>query len=275
MQRLLICVTISLLIIANGFGQMIKRPAKVKPTDFETSTGMKVLYQRTLVTFPFREDVSSGNVTDKQFKLSLEFIIRVLLNKSDCNKNFPLLSTAYTGSLKVTSIDYYTLEKNKIKKTDIEKSLIKTEKDGDAIQTNFSSMMKDSVAIIDLFYSIVSDNKDSIIILNYNDIPLQDTKITIDIPEFYAYSSVQKSDCFESETSNRQGYVRGYKLANSNSSITGKAIAEAMKIQFPKAEYRPVYYKVHSTSYIWKSNCSSEKSNALLKLSISGISELK
>jgi hypothetical protein len=274
-QFFLICFFLSMLLNANVFGQRLKKPDKLKLADFSVANNIAVLYQRTYVSFLFKEDVSRGNVTDNQFKLSAEYILRIFLTKPTSSKDFQLLSKTYNVIPKIKSIDYYSLENNKIKKSDIENSLIKVEQNENVFYTNFSSLMKDSIAIIDLSYSIISDKKDSIVILNYNNIPLHDAIIIIDVPEIYTYSSLKSAGCLELETSTKQGFVRGYQMANSNAPVTGKAMADAFKIQFPKADYRPVYFKINSYNYTWTSKCSSVITPNILSLYVSRIMELK
>jgi|WetSurMetagenome_2_1015567.scaffolds.fasta_scaffold237936_2 hypothetical protein len=265
--------------IISSFSQRPEKPQKVKPSDFSLNTNSpQVLYHRALVTFPFKEDKSNGHVTDKQFTLSIEFISRIYLSKSSCNKDFILLSKIFNSIPIIQSIDYYHLDNNKIKKSQIKNSELNLESNDVFYYANFSPLIKDSIAIIDLSYSMTTEKKDFIVLLNTDNVPLHDMKVKIDIPEIYTYKNLRISDCLNSKKINEFGILRGYQLANSSAPITGEILADIFKKQFPNANYKPVYFNIKSTLYTWNDSCSLDNSiipTPILSLCISEIKELK
>lgn len=250
-------ILIFLIFLNDTFGQRIEKPDKLKLTDFSTGSDLiDVLYQRTLVTFPFEEDKSHAVVTNQQFKLSIVSLIRIRLKIAAGKDNFILLPNIVESDAKILAADYYYIENNKIKNIKPKNSEILLEKNDSVIYTNFSNVIKDSVVIIDLFYSLVSHKKESIMIFNNKNVSYQNIKITIDIPEIYTYKNVKIADCFSLDIKTKPGEVRGYKNAvTPGSSVTGKIVADAISSQFPNAKFNPVFYKINSHIYTLSESC--------------------
>jgi hypothetical protein len=244
-------ILICLIFLNDTFSQRIEKPDKLKLTDFSTGSNLiDVLYQRTLVTFPFEEDKSHAEVTDQQFKLKIESIIRIRLKIGASKDNFIILPNIFESDPKILSVDYCYIENNKIKKNQLKSSEILIAKDDSVFYTNFSNIMKDSVVIIDLLYSLTSNKKDRIMIFNNKNVPYQNLKITIDIPEIYTYKNFKIADFFSLDIKKRPGFIRGYHdITNSGSPVTGKIIADVIKNQFPSTKFQPVFYEVHSYIY--------------------------
>jgi hypothetical protein len=261
------------------FSQRPENPQKLKSSDFLIDNAPpQISYLRTLVTFPFQEDKSNGKVTDNQFKLSIKSISRLHLSKASCNIDYVLSSKLLVSPPIIQSIDYYYLEGNKIKKREIKNSDLIVENNDLFYYVNFSSLINDSLVIIDLSYYVTSEKKDLIVLVNPASIPIQDMKLIVDIPEIYLYKNLITSDCLMVKASSHLGSIRGYRLANSSGSITGEILAKVFKEQFPNANYEPVYYKLNSNIYTWIKDCkmdSSIFSKPILSLVISNKTELK
>jgi len=213
------------------------------------------MFQRTLVTFPFEEDKSLGEVTDRQFKLSIESIIRIRINRVASKGNFVLLPNIFATDPKIRSIEYSYLENNKIKNRKIQDSEIILEKSDSVSFINFTNIMKDSVVIIDIFYSLITLNKENITILRNEKTHYQNMKITIDIPEIYTYNYPILVDCLDHDLKSKAGGIRGYRMDSSNSSVTGKIVADVFKANFPNAKYKAVYLRINSHTYTLTENC--------------------
>jgi hypothetical protein len=246
-------IFICLIFLNDTFSQRIEKPDKLKPTDFSTVSNLiDVLYQRTLVTFPFEEDKSHAEVTDQQFKLNIESIIRIRLKIADSKENFILLPNIFESDAKILSVNYYCIENNEIKNNKLKNSEILLEKNDSVIFTNFSNIMKDSVVIIDLFYSLISHKKERIMIFNNKNVHYQNIKITIDIPEIYTYKNLKIDDCFSLYIKTKPGEIRGYKNVTSpGSPVTGKIIADVIK----NTTFHPVFYEINSCIYSLAENC--------------------
>lgn len=247
------CITF----LNHSLGQRIERPDKLKPVDFSTMAyPIEVMFQRTLVTFPFEEDKSSGEVTDQQFKLSIESVVRIRLKRVEGTGNFILLPNIIDSDIKIRSIEYSYLENNKIKNRKLEDSDVNLEKNDSVTFLNFASLMRDSVVIFDIFFSLISHNKENIMILKNEKIPYQNMKITIDIPEIYSYKNTVISDCLDQDLKSKTGGIRGYQNANSsNASVTGKIIVDVLKEDFPNANFQAVYLRINSHIYTLTEGC--------------------
>jgi hypothetical protein len=241
----------------DSLGQRIERPDKLKPLDFsKRSDSIDVMFQRTLVTFPFEENKSSGEVTDQQFKLSIESIIRIRLNRIASTGNFVLLPNIFAVDPKIRSIEYSYLENNKIKNRKIQDSEIILEKSDSVSFINFANIMKDSVVIIDIFYSLITHNKENIMILKNEKTYYQNMKISIEIPGIYTYKYPIIADCLDQDLKSKTGGIRGYQNVNSpNASVTGKIIVDVLKKDFPNANFQAVYLRINSHTYTLTENC--------------------
>jgi len=273
-------ILIFFIITSKIFCQRIEKPDNLKLTDFLTgTTSIEVLFQRTLISFPFEEDKWRGEVSDQQYKLSIESIIRIRLRKIDGNADFALLPNIFESDPKIRSIEYNYVENNKIKNKkfkNLDTLLLKN----DSINfVNLSSFMKDSVAIIDLFFSMISQKKERIVIFNNTNVSYHDEKITVDIPEIYTYKNLTIADCMSLELKQKTGGTMGYQNVNSpNAPVTGKIMADVIKKDFPNANYRPVYYKLNSNVYTLTKECldiNSSIYSATVNLSLIRVTPIK
>jgi hypothetical protein len=258
--------------------QRIEKPDKLKPLDFtKTDRPICVQFQRILVTFPFEENIQSGGATDQQFKLSIESIIRISFKEALKDTSFILLSNIYGSEIKIKSMNYYYLDNNKIINKPFDQSDMVLGKNDSVFYANFSSIIKNPNSIIELNYSLLTSSKENIIFNINKNLPYQNLKINIDIPEIYSYAIIKKNNCLSLKTGRKSGQTMGYKNANSpNATMTGKILAQVFQKNMPGSDYRPVYLMLIPNVYSLSDDCNSLISNAdcqILNLKRSLISE--
>lgn len=274
---LMILFFISLYSLA--FSQRIEKPGDLNLSDFSiSSSSIDVLYQRTLITFLFDEDKSQAKVTDQQFRLSIESIIRIRLTRSSRNYNFVLFPNVFESDPKLKSIQYYYIDKGKIQNNKLKNIDALLAKNDSAHYINFKDIIHDSISIIELHFSLITQKKGEISIFNNKDVHYSNEKITINIPEIYTYKNLQVNDCFGLDIQNMQGSVRGYYDVNlPNANVIGKILADIFQKDYRGSTYRPVYFRINSFVYTLTDECKNNMSinySPVLDLSLMSVASI-
>jgi hypothetical protein len=262
------------------FSQKIERLEKVTPEDFSRKNTFPIyfLHQSSLIVFPFTEDIFEPGAKDKQFDMSIETLMRFSICKTKSESKIVLCSNIYSVKLNFKSINIYSLHNQTVKTEKIKNSEIQIFENDSSIFADFSNIVKDSLNIIDLNYSLITKKKQDIIVSKTKNAGYENFLIRIDIPEIYTYRNLHLDSCLNEKIANKNGQIMGYETSLSNSSLTAKFWADLNKKNNPSLIYRPVMFQIKSIVYNLNNDCIKsfeESKQDIIKLKLSRITEIK
>jgi len=166
-------------------GQNIEKLNPINNSDFssEKLNYSKIIQQYLLVTFPFASRPGKFGADDEQFKLKYETSVRLNICKE--SKDFYFIAGPYVedSEINIQSIIKYTLEKQKIIQRKLKKDEFEVIVSDSTFILDFSGLIDNPSTIIDLKYSITTNNKTQIIALLYNNKIYDSYSIRLEITE--------------------------------------------------------------------------------------------
>jgi hypothetical protein len=260
--------------------QKIEKLEKITAEDFNGKSAFPIYFLResALITFPFLEDKFEPGAKDKQFDLSIETIMRFSICKSNSDLKVVLCSNTYSVKLNIKSISIYSLHNKTIKTEKVKNLDLKIFQNDSSIFADLSNIVKDSLDILDLNYSLITKKKQDIIVTKTKNAGYDNFYIRIDIPEIYTYKNDHIDSCLNVKIASKNGQIMGYETSSANSSLTAKFWVDFNTKNNPKLIYRPVLFQIKSFVYTLNNDCikSFEKSNQdIIKLKLSRIAEIK
>ncbi len=219
--------------------QSYNKPPKISNDDFNISRQQTptVLFYKTLITFPYREEYGEAGALDKFFGLDLKSFIRIAFNNNDSCQRIIVFPKIYDKEPKIKSIKYYYQKDNSITVRKINDSDIIISSDAFAHYIDFSKIIKDSLVIFDVDLSTSSyesNYKQKLLLYLDKNIFYRDFSAQIYIPDIYFYERKVPETCFSLNVkTNILGPRIGYKSATGNSeTITPKVLVDMFSEKF-------------------------------------------
>jgi hypothetical protein len=263
------------------YSQKLEKLGEVTFRDFSTTNFQSptILIKRTLVTFPYLEQGGKTGARDEDFTVRIESIYRIVINKSDSvNKNF-CLSKKFDSGIQIKNVKYYYKNGNSIAMRKIKISDLDTLQNDKGVYIDYSKVLKDSSAILEISYRSDSKSKQTLQFFLDNSFNYKDFNIQIYIPEIYVYNVLKLNQCISLETKkDLLGPIIGY---YAESGPQDKLVPKFMVDQFVKmygssVKYNAVNCRNNLFSFRFNGNCS--KTNPLdeiINLKLLNINEIK
>jgi hypothetical protein len=243
------------------FSQNSEKPSKISFNDFNNSSHQSptILYYKSLVTFPYREDYGQAGALDKFFGLNLRTFIRIAFNKKDSCQKIIAFPHIYDKVPQMNSIKYYYRKNNSIATRKIKESDLIISSDVFAYYIDFSKIIMDSLVIFDVdFYTSSYEPYYKQKLLFYLDKNILYKKFIVQlyIPEIYFYEKAIPDPCFSLNIkTNILGPRIGYKsVSGSSDIITSKVLVDMFTEKF-HSKFEQVYCKLNLLSFKFNNTC--------------------
>lgn len=269
--------TILIILIFNSFAfsQRLSKPEKLTEKHFmlKSSKHPLIIQDDNLITFPYHFDTNNIGALDMYFSLKVESFLRLLVNKSDSCKLL-ILPVTYENGLKIKSVKYHyfknkNISERKINVSDI--SQLTTEK---GYFLDFSKVIQDSSAIIDIFLNSESKNKQKLLIILDKEKTYKSYTIQMYIPRIYRYKEGFDKCLSTKIEKDFRGPIIGYDNGIDNG-LLSEGLAKVFSKQFG-TEYKPVYCKIDYFSFTSNTICPETFDNIkeLVNYSLTSINEI-
>lgn len=263
-------------------GQRIEKLNQIKSSDFslDDQTYSKIIQQFLFVTFPFTLRPAKFGAQDDQFKLKYETTVRLKINEE--SKDYILRAGPYSegAEIDIQSIIKYTIEKQKIKENKLKRDEIDINVRDSTFILDFSRITQGTSIIVDIKYSISTNNKGKIIaLLDYNKI-YNNYVLKLEIPEVYSFEITNIIDELKlNSKSNKNGEIIGYRNFDLQQPYLSTALKEFYLNNNPnsKVNFQPIYFKINISSYFLPLIMPSpaEERKEILNLRLLKINEMK
>ena len=258
-----------------AFSQRLSKPEKLTEKHFmlKSSKHPLIIQDDNLITFPYHFDTNNIGALDMYFSLKVESFLRLLVNKSDSCKLL-ILPVTYENGLKIKSVKYHyfknkNISERKINVSDI--SQLTTEK---GYFLDFSKVIQDSSAIIDIFLNSESKNKQKLLIILDKEKTYKSYTIQMYIPRIYRYKEGFDKCLSTKIEKDFRGPIIGYDNGIDNG-LLSEGLAKVFSKQFG-TEYKPVYCKIDYFSFTSNTICPETFDNIkeLVNYSLTSINEI-
>jgi hypothetical protein len=242
----------------NLYSQKIDPPRPVTSDDFvfNKEKPLTILSSSTLVTYPFLELGFAVGAIDYNFKLKIESVVRLRFTLIDKNLQFLLVPKEYDTKPDIIYLKYYTIKNHEVISSKIKKSGIQITITESGYMLDLSSLINDSIAIIDLDYWIRPKSKEILVFYNHKDFECLSERIKLDIPEIYNYDISALNKCYSLNVTTRpEGGIVGYKSYSSATGIISANNMRYLKKNNPNESFQPMHYNLKSYLIESKQNC--------------------
>jgi hypothetical protein len=245
--------TILIIFSSCVFSQKLRTPEKLTQNQFMLRSPKYplILQNNNLITFPYHYNNNITGALDKYFTIEIESHLRLLIKKSDSCQLF-VLPASFENGVKIKTVKYHYLNENKItERKVIETEISQTTTDKGSF-LDFSKIISDSTAIIDIFLKSESNNKQKISLILDKDKTYKSYSIQIYIPKIYIYKENYDS-CLSTKIEKdlegpRIGYVGGSDV------LICEVLAKSFS-RYNGGKYTPVYCKIDHLSYTSNAQC--------------------
>lgn len=262
------------------YSQKLEKLSEITEKDFLTTNFLSqtILTNKTLVTFPYIGQGGIAGALDKYFTLRVESIVRIAINNSDSVKKLFCLSKEFDGGLQIKSVKYYykkgiTTAIRKIKESDLGTSI------GDSgFYIDYSKVIQDSSAIIEINYRSDSKSKNVLQFFLDNSFNYKDFGLQVYIPEIYTYNVSKLNQCIGLETKKdlRGASIGYYQSSGPHDELVPKAIVDLMVKNY-NAKYDEVYCRNNLLIFKMNGDCSgtNNRLEELISLKLQRVDEIK
>jgi hypothetical protein len=259
-------ITFTLLFFSNLiYSQKLEKPEEVSDKDFtiinyQTPT---ILSHNILMTFPYHENNGTAGALDKYFSLRIESLIRLLINKGDTCKKLLVLPKTFEKGVRITSIKYFYKNKNSISTRKIKEDDIIITSDDLGFYIDYSNIIKDSSAVLDISFSSDSKSKEKLLYYLDKNKNYKNFSAQIYIPEIYSYDIFPTDSCFEINLKKDVlGPKIGYKpISGSYKELSPQVLVDMFGKEF-NAKYDAVYCNLTLISLRTSNSCTGFVSNS-------------
>jgi len=268
--------TLALLVFNSlTFSQKLVNPENITEKHFalnNTNNHIVIQYDN-LLTFPYYNDKSIEGALDKYFTFKIESFLRVFLKKGDLS-TLLILPKSFENGVKIKSAKYFYLKENSITNRKLKDSDISIVLNENGYFLDFSKIIQDSCAILDISLSSVSKNKQNLILLKDKNKTYKSITVQVYIPQIYSYENTFEP-CLSSQIKkDLKGPLIGY-----DNGVNGKLLGEALAETFSKGsgyKYRPVYCKIDNYSFYNSSTCQEINQNyaEIINFTLTKINEI-
>jgi hypothetical protein len=241
--------------------QQYNRPPNILISDFNSTKQQPptVLFYKTLITFPYREEYGEAGALDKFFGLDLKSFIRISIKRNDSCHRIIVFPKIYDKEPNLKSIRYYYLKDNSIATRKVNDSEVIMTSDAFAHYIDFSKIIKDNQAIIDVDISNSSSEpyyKQKLLLYLDKNIIYRDYSAQIYIPDIYFFDKNFPEACFSLNIkTDILGPRIGYRSTRVPSeTITPKVLVDMFSEKFG-TKYDQVYCKLTLLTLIKDSAC--------------------
>jgi len=277
---------ILLLLVLNNFlllSQKLDKPNSINIQDFDISNFNRatVLYNNTLVTFPYKIDYGEAGALDKLFSLRIEGVIRLCLPKNEAMESIAIIPVIYGQEPTINSIMLYYQTGNSITTEKIKTKDLEVFQDSIYYYCSLSNIGSTNNTVIDLFYTCntpLNQAKEKITFRLIRNLVYKDFNVQVIIPEIYYYTDLLNEPLVTIEVGkNYKGPLIGYWNPFGGPHLTCKALMESFKKAFG-ARYEEVYCSQNLTSIRLKSAYRGivvDSDKEIVSLKLMGINEIR
>lgn len=272
-----IVITALLLINNPLFSQKLEKLNKLAEHDFEASSFKSpiVLSNEILVTFPYHNENNKTGAFDALFSINLESLVRIKINKNDSCYRLLVLSKIFEKGIEIKSIKYYYKDTKSIVTRKLKESDIIITSDDLGYYLDFSKIIQDSSAIIDIRFCSESNTKQNIIFYLDKNKTYLSFNAQIYIPVIYFYDIYTDSCIKTSIKKDLLGPNIGYRTDYRDEKLQPKSVAESFMKNF-NIKLEPVYCSIIKYSFkIDSSEFIKDSSKELINLKLNKIIETK
>lgn len=245
-----------ILISLASYSQKSRNPEKLDFSDFISSkkSYQTIIFQHNSVKYPFKVNPAKAGARSSQFLQLTECFVRLKLSNTSSDNYLKAAFNADSTLIYIQSATKYTLSGGKIKSVKIKDRDIRIDKQDSLIIFNLSNITGDSVAIVDLKYSVKTPAKQNILICLDRQKEYEDFLTRIEIPEIFEYESVYFDKRLNLETEKEKtGDLIGYRSFGLNPPFTAVGLHDfILRNPNMKVDFQQVNYKIKS--YIYSAN---------------------